>query len=189
MKRTFIAIDIKRNIALNRLVESYKRMLRDEKIKWVDLSNLHLTLAFLGDIDEDQINRAGEIMYQAANNYKSFEVSFNDTGVFRDIRKPRVIWMGIEAPESLYDLHEEICKALREGDIHHDEKPFKPHLTLGRIKYIAKRDVLADILRSSGSYNLPPQIVNEIILYESILKPDGPAYRPLKKALFKSQGE
>ncbi len=186
MKRIFIAIDINRNRALTRLVESYKLALKDEKIRWVEPANIHLTLAFLGENDEDQVSKAGEIMREAANNYEPFEINFNGTGVFRDIRQPRVIWLGIEAPQSLYDLREVICEALKEEGLYRDEKPFRPHLTLGRMKYIAKKNVLADILKSSDSHDLSPQTVNELILYESILKPDGPVYSPLRKVRLKT---
>ena len=188
MKRIFIAIDINKNRALTRLVESYKLALKDERIRWVEPANIHLTLAFLGESDEDQVSKAGEIMREAANNFESFEITFNGTGVFRDIRQPRVIWLGIEAPQSLYDLREVICEALKEEGLYRDEKPFRPHLTLGRMKYIANKNVLADILKSSGSYDLPSQTVNELILYESILKPDGPVYSLLRIVRLKKHG-
>ena len=188
MKRIFIAIDINKNRALTRLVESYKLALKDEKIRWVEPANIHLTLAFLGESDEDQVSKAGEIMREAANNFESFEITFNGTGVFRDIRQPRVIWLGIEAPQSLYDLREVICEALKEEGLYRDKKPFRPHLTLGRMKYIANKNVLADILKSSGSHDLPSQTVNELILYESILKPDGPVYSLLRIVRLKKHG-
>ena len=188
MKRIFIAIDINKNRALTRLVESYKLALKDEKIRWVEPANIHLTLAFLGETDEDQVSKAGKIMREAANNYESFEITFNGTDVFRDISQPRVIWLGIEAPQSLYDLREVICEALKEEGLYRDKKPFRPHLTLGRMKYIANKNVLADILKSSGSYDLPSQTVNELILYESILKPDGPVYRLLREVRLKNPG-
>lgn len=188
MKRIFIAIDINKNRALTRLVESYKLALKDEKIRWVEPANIHLTLAFLGESDEDQVSKAGEIMREAANNFESFEITFNGTGVFRDIRQPRVIWLGIEAPQSLYDLREVICEALKEEGLYRDKKPFRPHLTLGRMKYIANKNVLAEILKSSGSHDLPSQTVNELILYESILKPDGPVYSLLRIVRLKKHG-
>ena len=188
MKRIFIAIDINKNRALTRLVESYKLALKDEKIRWVEPANIHLTLAFLGESDEDQVSKAGEIMREAANNFESFEITFNGTGVFRDIRQPRVIWLGIEAPQSLYDLREVICEALKEEGLYRNEKPFRPHLTLGRMKYIANKNVLAEILKSSGSHDLPSQTVNELILYESILKPDGPVYSLLRIVRLKKHG-
>ena len=188
MKRIFIAIDINKNRALTRLVESYKLALKDEKIRWVEPANIHLTLAFMGESDEDQVSKAGEIMREAANNFESFEITFNGTGVFRDIRQPRVIWLGIEAPQSLYDLREVICEALKEEGLYRDEKPFRPHLTLGRMKYIANKNVLAEILKSSGSHDLPSQTVNELILYESILKPDGPVYSLLRIVRLKKHG-
>ncbi len=188
MKRIFIAIDINKNRALTRLVESYKLALKDEKIRWVEPANIHLTLAFLGETDEDQVSKAGKIMREAANNYESFEITFNGTDVFRDISQPRVIWLGIEAPQSLYDLREVICEALKEEGLYRDKKPFRPHLTLGRMKYIANKNVLAEILKSSGSHDLPSQTVNELILYESILKPDGPVYSLLRIVRLKKHG-
>ena len=189
MRRTFIAIDIKSNKALTSLVESYRIKLKEERIKWVDPANLHLTLTFLGEIDEDQIIRAGEIIIKAANNCSPFEIFFSGTGVFRSIKQPRVIWLGIEAPQSLFDLHKDICEALRKEDLYREEKPFRPHLTLGRMKYITKREVLSKLLSSSESINLPPQTIHELLLYESILKPEGPVYQPLKRALFKGNGQ
>ena len=188
MKRIFIAIDINKNRVLARLVESYKLALKDEKIRWVEPDNIHLILAFLGENDEDQVSKAGEIMLEAANNYESFEITFNGTDVFRDISQPRVIWLGIEAPQSLYDLREVICEALKEEGLYRDEKPFRPHITLGRMKYIANKQMLADILKSSGSYDLTSQTVNELILYESILKPHGPIYSILRKVRLKKPG-
>jgi len=188
MKRTFIAIDIHGNRELTRLVESYKIMFKEEKIKWVDPANLHLTLAFLGEVDEDQIIKAGKIINEAAENCSPFEIVLGGTGVFRNIKQPRVIWLNIEAPQSLYDLQKDICAELRKEDLYRDEKPFRPHLTLGRMKYVVKREVLSDLISSSGGINLPPQIVNELLLYESILKPEGPVYRLLKKARLGGNG-
>ena len=186
MRRTFIAININRSRALSRLVEEYKIRLKEEKIKWVDPANLHLTLAFLGEINEDQIIKVGEIMNEAADNCSPFEIIFSGTGVFRNIKQPRVIWLAIEAPQSLYDLQKDICAALIKKDLYRDEKPFRPHLTLGRMKYIDNKEALSNLINSSEGINLPPQTVNELLLYESILKPEGPVYQPLKTVRFKS---
>lgn len=185
MKRIFIAIDINKNKILTRLIESFKLMLKDEKIRWVNPENMHLTLAFLGDNDDENINKVVEIINKTVPEYNSFEISFKSLGVFKNIRQPQVIWIGIEAPESLYDLREKICAELKESGLYQDKKPFRPHLTLGRMKYLTSRDALSDILKSSGIHDLPAQIVNEIILYESILKAHGPVYKPLETTRLK----
>jgi len=83
-------------------------------------------------------------------------------------------------------LQKDICAALIKKDLYRDEKPFRPHLTLGRMKYIDNKEALSNLINSSEGINLPPQTVNELLLYESILKPEGPVYQPLKTVRFKS---
>ncbi|MEA1886856.1 MAG: RNA 2',3'-cyclic phosphodiesterase [Bacteroidota bacterium] len=189
MKRIFIAVDINKSRPFTRLVESYKQLLKNEKIRWVQADNIHLTLAFLGNKDEEQVNRVGDIMCEVVKNYEPFEISFNVTGVFRDIRKPRVIWLGIKAPQLLYEMQGMICDKLKKEGLYEEDKPFKPHLTIGRMKYIVEREILSAIVESAEAYNLPPQPVNELILYESITKPEGPVYYPLRKARLKNPGQ
>jgi len=182
MKRVFIAIEINNNDALVKLTESFKIRLKDEKIRWVKQVNMHLTLAFLGEKQEDQVRRAGEIMYNVAGNYNCFEIGFGGTGIFSDINHPRVIWLGLKAPDTLYDMQNMLCSKLIRDDLYKEKNPFSPHITLGRMKYINNRKLLADILQSSRHDKLTSQIVHELVLFESILKPEGPVYHPLKKA-------
>jgi len=186
MRRIFIAIDINNNKALTELLNSYKLILKDERIRWVDHHNLHLTLAFLGDNDDRQVEEAGDIMSLVAGRFDPFEIVFNGTGVFRNIKQPRVIWLALKVPVVLYDIQALLSDKLEGAGLYKNEKPFKPHITLGRMKYIENRELLSDILKQTESHNLPPQPVNELILYESILKPDGPQYRPLSKVPLQS---
>ncbi|HDZ41582.1 MAG TPA: RNA 2',3'-cyclic phosphodiesterase [Bacteroidetes bacterium] len=182
MRRIFIAVDIQNNSTLARLVSLYKLALKDEKIRWVDTAGMHLTLAFLGDNDEDRIKRAGDIMSETAGKYKEFEIFFAGTGIFRNIKQPRVLWLDLKVPDVLYNMQALLCKKLEDEGLYKADKSFMPHITLGRMKYIDNRELLSEILKHPGSKNLPPQSVNQLILYESILKPGGPEYYPLKKA-------
>ncbi len=181
MKRIFIAIDINNNKALTGLVDSYKLILKDEKIRWVDPYNMHLTLAFIGDSDGGQVEEAGNIMSLTAGRFKPFEIVFNGTGVFRNIKQPRVLWLALKVPDVLYNIQSLLSDKLEEAGLYNKEKAFKPHITLGRMRHIENRELLSDILKQTENYYLPPQSVNELILYESILKPGGPEYNPIKK--------
>lgn len=184
MKRVFIAIDIKISSELHNRIKSYRDMLRHEKIRWVEPANMHLTLAFLGEMDEDQVRKAGTIMKEIVADYSSFPIDFAETGVFRSINHPRVIWIGLKAPDILYEMRENLCRKLREADLYRDEKKFSPHITLGRMKYISNRDLLSDITGPGQNNKIPSQTIREVILFESILKPEGPVYSALLRAEF-----
>ncbi|MDT8401371.1 MAG: RNA 2',3'-cyclic phosphodiesterase [Bacteroidales bacterium] len=182
MKRIFIAVDIQNNNAMTQLVDSYKLALKGEKIRWVDPAGMHLTLAFLGDSDDGRVKRAGEIMLETAGHFKAFELFFAGTGVFRNMKQARVIWLDLKVPEVLFNMQLFLCRKLEEEGLYKIEKSFKPHITLGRMKYINNRELLSDLLKDPAGKKLPPQSVNELVLYESILKPEGPEYCRLKDA-------
>lgn len=184
MKRIFIAVDIQANSAFTRLINSFKKALRDEGIKWVEPLNVHLTLAFIGEKEDIDVEKTAEIVRKVAGKFNPFELNFSGTGIFRDMRKPRVIWLGVEVQPEFYEMQSLLCRELEEEGLYTSEKSFKPHITLGRIKYINDRELLSDLLKSNEAKSLPPQSVNELLLYESRLKPHGPEYHILAKAPF-----
>ena len=149
---------------------------------------MHLTLAFLGEMRDHDIDRVTEIMEETSRKYESFELVFTKPGIFRDINQPRVLWMGLEAPEILFKMREELCSRLRNEGLYSDEKRFSPHITLGRMKFINDRENLHKVINSNTTHYIPVEKVNEIILYQSILKPDGPQYISVCKAFLKSPG-
>jgi len=185
MKRLFIAVDININEALVKLTGSYKSKLTNEKIRWADPAGMHLTLAFLGDMDERQEKMAAGIVSDTAASFEPFSISFTGTGLFRDLRRPRVIWLGIKADDTLFDLRDMLCRKLEKEGLYKDEKPFKPHLTLGRMKHIKDRELLSSLLSATTGHELPSQTVSEIVLYESLLKPGGPVYKKIRKGMLR----
>lgn len=181
MKRIFIAIDINSDNSMTDLFTLFRQELKDERIRWVKPSNIHLTLAFLGDMDNQDIDSAKNIVSSTADKFKSFTLQWDCPGVFRDLNRPRVIWLGLKENRELNKLREELCDKLRQAGLYSDTKAFSPHLTLGRMKFIKNRDKLAGLLEE-GNVPLPhSQSVNEIVLYESILRQDGPEYVSLAK--------
>jgi len=181
MKRIFIAIDINSDSSMTNMFAFFRQELKDERIRWVKPSNIHLTLAFLGDMDNQDIDRAKNIVSNTVDKFKYFTLQWDCPGVFRDLNRPRVIWLGLKENRELNKLREELCDQLRQAGLYSDKKAFSPHLTLGRMKFIKNRDKLAALLEE-GSVPVPhSQRVTEIVLYESILTQDGPEYVSLAK--------
>jgi 2'-5' RNA ligase len=179
MKRIFIAVKIEPDAVLIRMISSLRSNLANDRITWVDPSNMHLTLAFLGDTDDERIKAAGIAVSQSCSGFGKFSFRLSGTGVFKNFRDPRVIWIGIEESENLARLNDLIMKRLKDAGFRIEDRPFKPHLTLGRIKFVKDPDMLKTALEKYGNIDFQKVPVKEVILYESILKQTGPVYKIL----------
>jgi 2'-5' RNA ligase len=182
MKRTFIAIEIKAGATLRDLLSHLKAGLKTDHIKWIDLQQMHITLAFLGDTEESAIKRVSSMLANITAEHKGFTFSISGLGLFRNPHDPRVIWAGIDSSGPM----EVLFKAIREGlasiGIKTEERAFKPHLTLGRVKRINNHDVLVSLLEQYRDTTFQKIPVEELIFFESILKQEGPVYIPLSVA-------
>lgn len=180
--RSFIAIDlndiIKNN--LTRLINELKPV--SKGIKWVNKENLHLTLKFLGEINEIQAETVGQVLENLSRKYRSFPLSFRGTGSFPPGQKwMRVIWVGVEAAPELFELQKELEDELEKKGFPKEERAFSPHLTLGRAKVPESQERLKKELEKFTGREFGQMLVKEIILFQSILKPEGPVYKPTKK--------
>jgi RNA 2',3'-cyclic 3'-phosphodiesterase len=181
MKRIFIAVKIDPGDALLNMISDFRNTCRDEKIRWTESENFHITLAFLGDTAEEKIKVVGKMLKRVCKGSGAFDMVIKGAGVFKNIKDPRVIWTGIEPSEKLNQLHESIKTGLKEAGISLEERNFRPHLTLGRIKSIQDSDSLKTLIAGYSNLELQRQSVNEVILFESILSNIGPVYKPLEK--------
>ncbi len=179
MKRIFIAIKIDPENDLLRIHASLKSVLGSEKITWVDPSNIHLTLAFLGDTEEDRIKVAAIMLKQKCSGFGKFEFNLSGAGVFKDFRDPRVIWIGIENSEKLVNLFNAIKTGLDDTGFKTEDRPFRPHITIGRIKFLKNPAVTRTEIEKYRETEIQKVAVREVILFESILKPAGPVYKPV----------
>lgn len=179
MKRLFIAIKIDAGTALKGLFTDIKTLLRLESIKWVDIQNIHVTLAFLGDTDERRIVPLTAMMKDKCQGFGEFEFRLSGTGVFKNFRDPRVIWAGIKSSEKLSELNAIITDGLKEEGFHLDGKPFSPHLTLGRIRSLKDTENLKHVVEKYRMSEFQVVNVTEVILFESILTREGAIYRSL----------
>ncbi len=183
MKRIFIAIKVEAGGEMQRMTANLKALLGSESIKWVDIGNMHVTLAFLGDTEEERIGSLAGVVKDKCAGFGDFEFTIKGTGVFRNFRDPRVIYAGINKQEELIRLGELLINALREEGFDLDDKPFRPHITLGRIKNFRDIQNLKQVLGKYCDAELQTVSVNEVILFESILKQTGPVYIPLARFL------
>ena len=179
MKRTFIAVRIHPGEKMREIISFIRQMLSQEKIKWVDPEIMHITIAFLGDTDEKIITPVKGIIQQVTQNHLPFELVFTGAGVFKNLRDPRVIWIGTETNQFMQSLKAGLDNELSRFGFEKEIREFRPHLTLGRIKWIKNVSALEEAIKPYKDQEVQRELISEIIYYESILKPEGPVYLPL----------
>ena len=179
--RTFIAIKIAFTPKIQDLFETLKKELRGEHIKWVSPDNLHITLKFIGDTDDRKIPLIVKRLAAAANIAKPFPLKVVGCGVFPNPKRARVVWLGLQYPEILDRLKDEIEELLA-YIVPVDEKDFHPHLTLGRVKSpLVHPDRLVALLTKMKDAEAEELLIDEFVLMQSEISREGPVYTPLKK--------
>jgi 2'-5' RNA ligase len=179
MKRTFIAVKVDAGERLRGAIISLKEGLGNEKIKWVDFNNLHVTLAFIGDTHESTINDVGSMLKKDFAGFGNITFSIRGFGVFRNFRDPKVIFSGIENSEKLIEAHEIVRKGLWKLDIKTEDRQFNPHLTIGRTKEVNNKKELQELITKFTKEEFQHVTLSEVIYYESVLLPAGPIYKPI----------
>jgi 2'-5' RNA ligase len=184
--RAFIAIELPAEVRarLGELSEKLQRSL-PPVIRWVPANNIHLTLKFLGDTSPTNLEFLAKIMAAEAARRSCFEFTIGGLGTFPSIRRPRVIWVGVQAPRELDHLQRAIeAEAPRLG-YSPDGRPFSPHLTLGRVNQNASpEDVrkISDLILKYPHKNLGSVCVEQVVLFRSDLSQKGATYVPLATA-------
>jgi 2'-5' RNA ligase len=181
MRRIFIAIKVEAEESLLKLISSFKSRLSNESIKWTKPDNIHITLSFLGDTEENLINGIKSMLKEKCEGSGKFELIIRGSGLFRNLNDPRIIWIGIEPSEKLIRLNNFILKGLKELGVNTEERPFNPHVTIGRIKHLNDKETLVALMEKYQDSEIQRIRVNEVILYESILLQSGPVYKPITR--------
>ncbi len=181
-KRIFIAINlpnkIKKELAdvQNQLAEF------DLPIRWTKIKNIHLTLVFLGYIEEKKVTEVTKVIEALINKVRSFEISIKNLGVFPNFKNPRIIWIGIENNKDLINLRNGLVNNLRGLKFKIEKRDFSPHLTLGRTKkrISVKAGNLENIYKKIGKVDLEKFRVESVEIMESKLKVGGFDYKEIK---------
>ncbi len=175
MKRTFIAVKIYPDNSFLNFIRKIQKRFPYREIRWINPSNLHITLRFLGDTTPEQINIIKNAITNIVMDTKSFSFICRGLDVFRSISYPRVLWIGIHNSEELMRIKMEIDKSL-DYFIKNEDKIFSPHLTLGRIHPGIDKKNLREIIDEYEDFEFIRVPVKEIIFFESILKKEGAQY-------------
>ena len=138
MPRLFIGIKITPAKSLEDTFYALRKNLCQSNIKWVDLKNFHLTLKFLGDVEEHYINSLMMLLEQIADRNSQFTLESTGLGYFGKIKQPRVIWIGFKQNSHLKELQTSIEESLTELGFEKEGIYDLPHLTFGRIKNLEK---------------------------------------------------
>lgn len=187
MIRTFIAIELpdEARTALTDLQHRLKAIVPTHSVRWTAPAHLHLTLHFLGNVVEADIGKIGEALTGVAANYPPFSLSLGGLGCFPNLRRPRIVWIGVLGDVAiLTKLYRQLGQKLSETiNFTPDTRPYSPHLTIGRVKdglsstHLAQLGQLLE--REQVAAQLATLPVGEISLIKSDLKPTGPVYTKL----------
>lgn len=175
--RLFIAVEIpeKEKKTIWELISEQKR--KNLPIKWVEFENLHITLKFLGEIEEKKLNKILPVLSTISSRTKSFHLCLENLGCFPGIRNPRVLWVGVsKGGDELIKLATDLEDELYKIGFKKEERKFHPHLTIGRIKTPCNID---DIINQPIKTDIFD--VKEFILFKSTLLPSGPVYERLNR--------
>ncbi len=181
MKRLFAAIKIYPSENFLKVYYGLKSNLRNDKIKWVDTKNIHITLKFFGETEESSIPEITDRLGGIARNHSSFVLDIKNVGIFGSSYRPKVIWFGIQQNEQLTGLASDVLDVMDEIGFKRDRQNFVPHLTTGRIKFVDNKSRFQQVIDNYRSKEIQNQEVTGFNLYESILKPQGPEYKIIER--------
>ena len=188
--RAFIAIDLTPEIVqhLEQVSTQLKKRLEGVPVRWVPVDNIHLTLKFLGDVSLANVEMLKKILQTEVDGHHAFEISVGGLGAYPSPRRPRVVWVGVEAPTELAAVQSGVENAMARLGYAREERPFSPHLTLGRVSRNAVgRDerLIGESIEAIKLGFLGVARVNEVHLYKSDLHPNGAVYTRLFTAALK----
>ncbi len=178
--RAFIAISMPPPV--QNMVENIQDRFKQIRapIRWVKPSNLHLTLKFLGNITEEQIEGAKKCLKVAGQDVNSFTLKTTETGGFPNLNYPKVLWLGFSDPDGqLHKLVENIELQLQKIGFQRESRKFTPHLTIGRIKSPKGKKIFIRMLHKEKNVSCDDICVTCLKLIKSDLKPSGPEYSVL----------
>ncbi len=181
--RTFLAIELpdstKKNIIDH--IHHY-RDLSKSMIRWVNRENLHITMKFLGKFDQTHVHRLKNLLTNSLKAIPVFKIHIDRMGAFPNLHTPKVVWMGFDYPENLDLIYRHIEDSIQTLGYEADDRPFSPHLTLGRVR----RDLSHSEIKNTGQIMTSAELnfqseftAEKITFFQSELTREGPIYSKL----------
>jgi 2'-5' RNA ligase len=173
--RSFVAVEIPDAIRseVGRLQQDLKRSA--EGVRWVRPDRMHLTLVFLGEVENDYAEPAAGPLAEACGEHGAFEAALGGLGAFPNPSRARVAWVGMkQGGDALVRLQASVSRALEGMGYQPERRRFSPHLTLGRLR------MPGDVSRLVGrDFSGTRFTVERVTLFKSVLRPEGPQYTRL----------
>jgi RNA 2',3'-cyclic 3'-phosphodiesterase len=180
--RSFIAIPLNAEIIsrIEKIQKELKALSAD--VKWVNPKSIHLTLKFLGNIEEGSIETIAQGIQNGIKGFKPWSVAVKNMGAFPSLKSPRVVWVGIDDQDGqLVRLQNQIEKEMSKLGFEEEKRKFSAHLTLGRVRSPKGKDELVKYLLDERERVFEEIKVDQVILFKSELKPTGAVYTVLKE--------
>lgn len=178
--RTFVAIELPHSV--KEFLEGVSARLKKcgADVKWVRTNGIHLTLKFLGYVDIDLVPIIERDLRLVFAEQRPFPLGVLGLGAFPGLARPRVIWAGLNDPESIATrLASKVDEILGPLGFQREKRPLTPHLTLGRVRSNKNCGDLIEAVRQSMDISGPTFVADHAVLFESILKPTGAEYSVL----------
>lgn len=179
--RCFFCFELPDEVQRN-MVEFYDSVNNQAHVKWVERSNLHITLKFLGNVEKSSLPKIKTRAQAAIENQSSFQINIDKLGCFPHMGFPKIIWFGSSsAPREIHRLHDQLEEQLNKLGFSKENRDYVPHVTLGRTKDKNNDKIkgLGEKLQNITMEESWKVTVNKLTLMESQLRSTGPIYSPV----------
>jgi 2'-5' RNA ligase len=180
--RCFIAVEVADTKILDHLLELGKALTATgATVKLVEAQNIHATLRFLGNVSRSRVEEVVEVLDEVE--FHPFDVELKGVGVFPNLRRVNVVWVGIERGDvELLNVFNQLEAKLKGIGFKPDRRGFSPHITIARVSSGRNRDALVDVVSDWSAREFGVYEVDAIQLKKSVLTPRGPIYSTLHEA-------
>ncbi len=181
--RTFIAIEMPHSVM--EIVRQTQQVFRQAgiRLRWVRRENVHLTLRFLGDISIDAVPGIQHALERSAAETPAFSLQVKGIGAFPSVARPKVVWLGLQGQlQPLEDLYRRLALSLSEVGIPSENRPFRGHLTIGRVKDRIENEHFRSLMQRMSDVQSESFIADRLCFFKSDLTPGGAVYTPLAQA-------
>ena len=181
--RCFLAIELPQEVrdGLARLQERLSSVGR--AVRWTRTDQIHLTLKFLGEVPDDNVPAVCEAAGAVAKRFAPFEFEVGGSGCFPPGGAARIVWAGIpDPPQTLIDCQRACEQAYGELGFKQENRQYHPHLTIGRVRDPGASRQIRAAVESEGEFSAGSLAADELVLFQSILRPSGPTHLIISRA-------
>ena len=180
--RTFLAVDLE-PIIRDRLARCQEQVVGADRVNLVSPANLHITLQFLGDVNDEVLPEVLDLVSAVAGEVQPFDVDVHGAVVVPPAGPVRMLWAGVRDPTGqMVGLYNLLGEALLGLGLRQEDRRYKPHVTLARVKHLADPRGFRHRAGQLAGEDFGVQHVDRVTAYTSVLSSDGPMYTPLARA-------